>query len=260
MVRMVETEINGRWTLLLPEHRHARVEWPHWEAQRLAAEHHVIATMTEYGDVDNGVVHSPVVYCVGAEEGDFPALYASWGADVAMFEPNERVWPNIRAIFEANRLERSVLGTFVGFAGPEERHLGDQLNRPGSIWPECAYGAVIGDPGFCNLWERPDIAVVQLDTVAAVGASSDQLVPDMVTIDVEGAELQVLRSAATILRTAKPVVFVSIHPDFMRDGYNTEPDELHSYMAGHGYAGRFLCTDHEEHWVFQHPDNVRMPT
>jgi hypothetical protein len=61
------TLINGRWPLLLPDHRAARPSWGWWEATRLAAMHHFI----QPGDV---------VYDVGAEEGDFPCLFSTWGA------------------------------------------------------------------------------------------------------------------------------------------------------------------------------------
>jgi FkbM family methyltransferase len=249
MTEMIPTQVNGRWELLLPAHRHVRPEWPWWEAQRLAAERHVIGEIDgSFGSHDE----HPVVYCVGAEEGDFPALYASWGADVVLFEPNARVWPNIKAIFEANHLEDRVLGTFEGFAGSEFRGVplaGQSIDR---VWPPCADGPLIGDHGFCNLWERPDIASTTIDNTA------EAWVPDMITIDVEGAELEVLRGAQATLKQHHPVVFVSIHPTFMMDGYNDHPNDLQALMREHGYESRFLCTDHEQHWYFQHPDNRRM--
>ena len=102
-VKMIPTYINDRWVLILPEHRHDRPEWPWWEATRLAAMYHFIGE----GDV---------VYDIGAEEGDFPALFAKWGAQVVLVEPNPLVWPNIKAIFDANELSHMVIGSFVGFA------------------------------------------------------------------------------------------------------------------------------------------------
>src|SRR5882724_6033705 len=87
------TLINGKWQLLLPKHRADRPEWKTgWEVERLDA----LRASIEPGKL---------VFDVGAEEGDMSALYALWGAQVVLFEPNERVWPNIRAIWEANRLE-----------------------------------------------------------------------------------------------------------------------------------------------------------
>jgi FkbM family methyltransferase len=225
---VIETLINGRWPLLLPEHRAERSEWPWWEAGRLAAMWHHLGP----GDV---------VYDVGAEEGDLPALWASWGCDVVLVEPNPRVWPNIRAIWQGNGF--TPLGFFVGFAGPEERRAHVPVIRDG--WPECAFGALIGDHGFLNLSERPDVDVVTIDRLAGWTKP-----PTAITIDVEGAELQVLLGARMTLEHDRPKVWVSVHPDFMRDGYGDDPVEIIDLMESHGYERTFIAEDHEEHWMF----------
>jgi hypothetical protein len=45
-------------------------------------------------------------------------------------------------------------------------------------------------------------------------------------------------------------VWVSVHPDMMLRDYGTEAEELHAFMADHGYTGEHLATDHEQHWFF----------
>lgn len=234
MTKMRPTLVNDRWELMLPEHRYAREEWYWWEAQRLAAMYHHI----ELGDV---------VYDIGAEEGDFPALYALWGADVVLFEPNERVWPNIRAIFEANRLVPHLKGAHIGFAGPDSRHSDDYKLLQG--WPEAAFGPIIGDHGFCNLSERPDLDVVTIDECwRELGAPR----PTVITMDVEGAEFEVLKGATETLAVFRPKVFVSIHQEFAREMYGMYDVTLTiiRHMEIHGYEPHFLCTDHEGHWMF----------
>lgn len=287
---MIPTTINERWTLFLPEHRHARLEWPVWEKERLAAMHDLITGADQIvcwtcedtwkrDDPDRCLdashrqnvlaeVHETyidqherdVVYDIGAEEGDFPALWATWGADVVLVEPNPRVWPNIRAIFEANGLVDHVKGWHVGFAGKDVRTAdwshdparGENPDEDVDGWPRCAYGPVIGDHGFLVLPERPDVPVTTIDNLAArYGA------PTVITIDVEGAELTVLRGAKAVLSVNRPAVFVSVHIDlpWIDEKYPGDTgDKVAEFMTAYGYVGRHLATDHEEHWEWRHPE------
>lgn len=243
VTEMIPTLINGRWNLMLPAHRAARPQWNidngGWELERLAA-------------MNDRISKGDVVFDVGAEEGDFPALYASWGADVVLFEPNWRVWPNIRVIWEANNLEHPW-GFFVGFAcnqtelRPEEME--SIFGEPDDEgWPACAWGPVIGDHGFRNVCERfHDTPQVKIDDYCVMAGTT----PNVLTLDVEGAELEVLKGAERTLREHRPSVFVSIHPEFIRDMYGQTADDVHAFMAGVGYSGTHLATDHEEHWHFE---------
>jgi len=246
-VEMVPTTINKRWTLLLPKHRADRgAEWDVWEKERLAAMHEVIHP----GDV---------IYDIGAEEGDFPGLWASWGADVVLFEPNPKVWPNIRAIFDANGFDRKFVGRYVGFASDETagpsvdwavEHIGhfDQYPR----WPLCAYGPVIGDHGFAHLSQQADvIPQIRIDDFVRFRMGPP---PTVITIDVEGSELRVLHGAAEVLAEHHPQVFVSVHSDrvWMDEQYNNvDAADVVDFMQVCGYTScRQLAVDHEEHWWF----------
>lgn len=233
---MVETLINGRWPLLLPEHRAMRPEWPWWEAGRLAA----MATVIGPGSV---------VWDVGAEEGDFPALWASWGAGVVLAEPNPKVWPNIAAVWRANDLPDPLL-YWPGFiADAEAEAARNTLPVPHRGWPACADGPVIGDHGFCRVEERPDLPTTTVDRLVAMGVTP----PTVLTMDVEGAELLVLRGAGHTLGVHRPEVFVSIHPEFMAHHYGIVDgvDAVRAFMAELDYREQFLAIDHEHHWWFR---------
>lgn len=243
---MTITTINGRWQLDLPPHRAARPEWtdPGWERERLDSMFYELALVGE----------APVVYDIGTEEGDLSALYASWGCQVVLVEPNPKVWPNIRWCFSHNGL--NPLAWWNGFAGPEtvlpEGHIGEAYNGPGEarlhhLWPAAAYGDLIGDHGFLNLSERPDVPVTTLDHLSdLVGVP-----PDAITMDVEGAELLVLRGAAGILDHHRPLVWVSVHPKFSWDMYQVTRDDLLTFMLDHDYRAEIVALDHEEHWLFR---------
>lgn len=233
---MIATTINGRWELLLPEHRAARPQWVAWEVERLASMHRNIRP----GDL---------VFDVGTEEGDLSALFADWGADIVMFEPNPLVWPNIRVIFEGNELTHRVRGTYAGFAD-DKTYEANRLVKQRDGWPETAYGPVIGDHGFCRPEERPDLPRVTLSDYAR----RHGLAPTILTLDVEGSELRVMHGASSILHRFQPLVYISVHPDFMHKHYDQDPQQLFDYMESFGYRHLLLETDHEQHWVFYHPD------
>lgn len=234
---MIPTLINGRWTLLLPEHRAHRPSWPWWEATRLAAMAHFIG-------------HGDVVYDIGAEEGDFPALFAQWGATVVLVEPNPAVWPNIKAIFEANDLADKVAGSFVGFASNVTAEpTADGLSVAEAFtdtWPSCANGPLIGNHGFRHLAQETD--TTPQTTIDAIVERFGA--PTHITMDIEGSELVALQGAVETMRNDRPYVWVSVHKDPLLDFYCSEPGQVYDLMESLDYKRIFLTYDHESHELF----------
>lgn len=232
--------INDRWTLELPAHRVDALPWSVWERERIASMHQHLRP-------------SDVIVDVGAEEGDLPALWASWGCRVVLVEPDPKVWPNMRAIWQANRLE-APLACFVGFASdvtdPGFTH--DATLNPavatGGGWPPSAFGPVTDAHAFRHLSQQADSTPqVTLDDLC------DPLHVDAITIDVEGSELRVLRGARDLLLGDRPLVWVSCHLDerWMIEEYGgTTSDDVSVFMAECGYRGELLAVDHEMHMKF----------
>ncbi len=233
-------EINQRWPIVLPIDRAEQWDIWHasggWERERLDAVHAAFTTV--HGD------NPPCVYDIGAELGDLTGLYATWGARIVAVEPTPGMWPHIREVFELNNIAEHIAGCFVGFCAAESTTGWDRDFVAGP-WPAWSRGARRSDPGFGHLNETPGDRVTLDELVATIGEP-----PSIVTVDVEGSELEVLRGAVWTLSMHRPDVFVSIHPDFMADRYGQTPVELHDWMEQAGYESVFLAEDHEEHFHY----------
>lgn len=284
-VETCEVLINGKWPLVLPRHRAERAEWQSgWEPERLDS---------MYANLRPGMV----VYDVGTEEGDLSALFAMWTrgcsdplcpcrdgdachyedaimpdgvislghrepdgwhrGGVVLIEPNPLVWPNIRCIWEANRLP-APLWCLEGFAAEIDANLGIAAREIGDPWPASAYGPVIGDHGFRNVMEHPEQPCVTVDTIWQRFAPP----PDAITMDVEGAEILVARGMQETLMTHRPLVWVSVHAEAMFHDHAVYQAEFHSQLHQCGYEKVLLGFDHELHAYFypsERRDEVALP-
>lgn len=239
---MIKALLNGEHEIILPKHRADRPDWytaKGWEKPRLAALKSEIVRQTRAGT-------RPVVYYVGAEEGEMPALCQMWGARVVMFEPNPLVLPNIKAIWDANGLEKP-LGLFVGFASnvtdlhpPRRNPLAEGFVNG---WPEAANGPVIGNHGFKELYQEADaFPQIRLDDMLQYVPP-----PTVITFDCEGSEWQVMRGAERLIRDLHPAIFASIHPEFMFHQFKQYSRDFRDWLIGFGYDEVILEYVHELH-------------
>lgn len=218
--------VNGRWPLQLLEHRAARPEWPMWEAHTLSMAAEIIKP-------------GSMVWDVGAEEGDFPALWGSWGAEVVLIEPNPNVWPQIKLHWEAN-VSHKPAGYVTDLASSETTEGAGARLR----WPDAVEGPINPEHGFYHLAEHTGVVPqARLDDLELPN-------PDVVMMDIEGGEWQALQGMTDTMRVAGPTMLISIHPPVLREWYGTKSEVVVQYVEDHGYKSRLYCYDHEEHWVF----------
>lgn len=236
--------INGRWTLRLPPHRAVRyLDEQTWEKERLASMFLNIAS-------------NDYILDVGAEEGDMSALFASWvheRGDVYLMEPNPKSWPSIKAVWDANPGLAAPWATFVGFASDETANVpgGAQwLDKVRSHhgWPDEVNGPVDPEHGFRHLAQETDTtAQVTVDQFCRILSERTEGFhpPTVITIDVEGSELRVLQGARRTLGRHRPLVWVSVHPQFMPRGHTSE---FFRFMDEMEYRVTHLADDHEAHY------------
>lgn len=264
MTGVVEVLVNGQWPLRVPAARAAHYSAnPEWEPVRLDSMH---------ANLRPGMV----LYDIGTEEGDLSALFAQWvrgrpdptmisagglggvlpdpvptlpGGGVVLVEPNPRVWPNIRCIWEANKLPPPLLCIegFIADDAHAQGRLEDHTTGVIGQWPQSASGPIISDHGFRNVTEHPEQLTVTVDHLVFGGYAPP---PDAITMDVEGAEWLVARGMQRTLAEHRPLVWVSVHTEAVFHDYGAYQAEFHSLFHAHGYLKCFLGFDHEAHWLY----------
>lgn len=197
-----------------------------------------------------------LVYDVGAYEGLTSGFIAEivGAPNVVMIEPAEANWGNIKSYWEQNGLEMPR-ATFAGFMQDVDNRMTDpeQTVHIGK-WPKESGNAVLHREMLQFRWlhyknvdegtfKRPALTI---DTMAKLLGP-----PAGVLMDVEGAEFLALKGGEQTFRAYYPFVWVSVHPQFMRERFGHDAESLRLFMNALGYTGTLLCADQEEHWCYQ---------
>lgn len=165
-----------------------------------------------------------VCWDVGANIGVATLLLAASGHGVRVhaFEPEPQNVGRLRENVSLNGLEDSVSIYELALA----RESGTvPLRIQGGVGTGTHSILSDGQDG-----DAVDVAAVRADDLRGAPA------PDLIKIDVEGAEMRVLRGAEGLLRKgAVRELFIEMHPDrLLRDG--TPAEELERWLAQLGYA------------------------
>jgi len=80
--------------------------------------------------------------------------------------------------------------------------------------------------------------------------------PDVIKIDVEGAECHVLTGACAIMAKYRPIIFLSVHPNQMTL-FQSSVDELKGIITGMRYSVREW--DGKEASEFEHTEYILTP-
>ena len=189
-----------------------------------------------------------VFFEVGAEHGWMSAIIGRefvGAGNMVLFEPSPEFWVNIWKTWSYNGLDEP-LGCYQGFVGTET------TQEPQEGWPAAADQLAPEHPSMAYrvIGKHSDVpATITIDDYVRLTGH----VPDAINVDVEGAEIHVMRGAVETLRDHKPLVWISIHPDMLIRDHDSSKEEFLAFMGEQGYSAEFLGTDHEEHWLFRPP-------
>lgn len=88
-------------------------------------------------------------------------------------------------------------------------------------------------PKSCNqeLFREKVVTSITLDNYC----EEHSTYPDILKIDVEGAELKVLKGAEKIIKAYQPVIFLSVHPEKILE-LGEQPEDIFEFAAHTGYV------------------------
>lgn len=238
--------INGRWNMIVPD---SIADWDGGtgnHADRQGWE------FCRFESFDRHLRPGMTLFDVGAEHGWISAVLAKHyvGAEnMVLFEPSPEFWVNIRKTWVANGLA-APLACWPGFVDNETSPTAFATNlRDG--WPSWCIDDRLPEVeamAYRSLANGPsEIRAITIDDFCDISG----IIPEVINIDVEGAELKVLQGAERTLREDRPLVWVSVHPDLMQRDFGIDNVEvLFDFMASCGYGREYLGTDHEQHNFF----------
>jgi FkbM family methyltransferase len=181
---------------------------PGGEVVRVAAGHrHVTWNPAEYAAFRATVSPGATVLDAGANVGAYTVLFGQWVGDrghVYAFEPDPAAFAGLSAHVALNGLSQRV--TAVRCAITDGSAARVRLSIPG---PSGISSIVTGTGA-----PRVDVDAVSIDRFCLERG----IEPDVIKIDVEGAELQALRGARDTIARRGPSVhlFVEMHPSIWR--------------------------------------------
>ncbi len=194
---------------------------PGGERVRVSARHRQLSwNPEEYRAFRKAVRPGSIVFDVGANVGAYTVLFAAWAGPagrVFAFEPAPAALAGLRQHVALNGLADRVeiVPAAASHGVGTARFQIDGASGSNALAPLAASGATI------------DVDTISLDAFCDRRA----LRPDVVKIDVEGAELDVLKGGRRVLSSSELQVFLELHPSVWASRGVT-PDAIREELAG----------------------------
>jgi len=184
---------------------------------------------------------------IGTEQGWCNLAYAHivGPENMVLIEPTPEFWANIYQLWYKN-FDKDPKGFYAGLIG--DKTTDTRSAELFNTWGEKYKDAIIDRNKYIYLHENTEnIPAITIDDYV----KKTGIVPDVIIMDIEGAELLALEGAVKTLLQNDIHLYVSIHDDLAKENYDVEPGDVVDYMRDLGYNAEHLGTDHEAHWYFR---------
>lgn len=167
-----------------------------------------------------------VVADVGSKYGFYGLISAFSGCDEAfLFEMSEDVLPGLMDNIRLNGVEDQCTA----------------INK--AVWCKETRVPIEPDPHFAD--QAIGAGDTYMDAVSLDTFFADRQNPDVVKIDVEGAEIKVLEGMTRILKESRPILFIEIHDadtstQHASRHFNSSVDAVTSFLQDYGYGWELL--------------------
>jgi len=184
-----------------------------------------------------------VVFDVGANVGEVSAYLSKVSGPSGRIFAFEPFWPAYQALCASieNRSRRGATIVPLPFGLADEEmarplSVPDGDSRVASLAPPEAWKAIHGSVTI----DTYRCAFVRLDAFLRVTGAPH---PAFVKIDVEGAELLVLKGAGEILQSStQPLMLIEVFAPWEK-AFGYQPWAVLSYLSSYGYSFLFACPD-----------------
>ena len=197
--------------------------------------------------MEKNLKQGDILFDIGTEAGWCNIIYARFCGpeNIILIEPNRDFWPNIKAIWEKNYPGKLPKGCYHGLFSNRTT---DKRTVITTQWPGNISNNLMVGLAYKYIHEHGHlIPQIKLDDYV----KSTGIIPNALTIDVEGAELLVLQGAENTLKNNTLKVWVSIHPELGEKDYKVGSQQVHDFMLDCGYKSKFLAAPNEEHWYYE---------
>jgi len=205
---------------------HLRPTLPGGERVQLSARYrHLTWNPQEYAAFRSAVRPGAVVFDIGANVGAYTLVFASWvgpAGRVYAFEPAPDAQAGLRTHLRLNRVEDRVEISGAAMSSSVGR-------APFGVHPSGGASSL-----QVESVDRARVIEVPAETIDHFCAAR-RLRPDVIKIDVEGAELDVLRGGRDTLTRAGIEVFVEFHPATWASGGSGRHD-IEQEIARQGFT------------------------